>query len=63
MEMSSQTNAILARVLGRKQYRITVSALNAELIVPLQLLGQEEYDFSCISNPLLLIYLVEDCRD
>lgn len=48
MEMSCQTNVILVRALGRKQYRVTVSALNAELTVPLQLLGQEEYNFSCI---------------
>lgn len=47
MEMSCQINAILVRVLGGKQYRVTVSALNAELTIPLQLLGQEEYHFSC----------------
>lgn len=46
--MSCQTNAILVSVLGRNKYRVTVSALNAELTVPLQLLGQEEYKFSCI---------------
>lgn len=41
MEMSCKTNAILVRVLRRKQHRVTVSALNAELTVLLQLLGQE----------------------
>lgn len=39
MEMGCQTNTILVRVLGRKKYRITVSALNVELTIPMQPLG------------------------